>query len=91
MQRKLEQFIKDNSLEFTEGRRNSDAVVICGYALYLGVSDVDTIKDAMNIVFPPSIWADNLGIELDRVFNFAKANNYGKWWEKEENRKTYKL
>lgn len=90
MEEKLKQFIKDNNLEFTEGRRNFDSVVLSGYALYLDANS-EQLKNAIEIVLGEEIWDDNLEDELDRVFDYAKSNNYGKWWEKEEAKKMYKF
>ena len=84
----LEKFIKENSLEFTEGRRNSDLVVLCGYGLYIGAD----LADVWNSI-PLGIDTDydELETELERVFEYAHAHNYGKWWENEANRKAYKI
>ncbi len=91
MQEKLEQFIKDNGLQFVEGRRNSDAVVISGYALHLGVSDLSDIENAIDSVFPEVSNSDCYEDELKRVFEYAESNNYGAWWSKSEAKKTYKF
>ena len=46
-----------NSLEFIEGRRNSDSTILCGFALYLGVESVDELETAIEQV---------TGIDVDR-------------------------
>lgn len=67
---KLEQFIKDNNLTFKVGRRNHDITIICGYALHNNYSEKDIIK-AINS-------NDNfIKEEVERVFDYAKRNNYG--------------
>lgn len=84
----LQKFIELNKLEFTEGRRNSDLVVLCGYALYIDA----TKEDAWDSI-PEGIDGDydELDTEFSRVFDYADHNGYGKWWNIESNRKTYKL
>lgn len=84
----LEKFIKDNKLEFVEGRRNSDLVVLCGYGLYINASNEEiweSIPENINTDY------DQLDLELNRVYDYAEANDYGEWWEIESNRKQYKL
>ena len=82
----LEKFIKDNGLEFTEGRRNSDLVVLCGYALYIEATSDDCVTAISDEVFDAEIMN-----ELDRVYDYAEANHYGNWWKIETNRNTYKF
>lgn len=88
-EQKLELFIENNNLTFQEGTRNTDSVVISGYALHLGVTEVDTIIDAIKkqLVDKNPDYHD----ELPFVFSFAQKNNYGKWWEKPVAKKTYKF
>lgn len=73
--KELKEFIKNNDLKFTPGRRNSDCVVICGYALSIDAT-LDDIKN--------SIEFDLLDIELidelEKVHIYAKSNNYGLFW-----------
>jgi len=89
IEQKLEQFIRDNNLRFTEGQRNSDAVKLSGYALHLGVLDVNLLLDIVENT------CEDCNIdyreELDRVFDYAKYNNYGKWWSTEAAKKQYKF
>ncbi len=84
--KQLQKFIKDNGLQFTEGRRNSDLVVLCGYALYVEATDEDVWDSIPEIGKTPDV-----NSELDRVWSYAQTNNYGSWWETEANRKAYKL
>ena len=89
---KLKTFIKDNNLSFKEGQRNTNATILCGYALFIGVEDLELIEDAIEQVFTFEVWEDGeLQDEIDRVFNYTKFNNYGKWWEKPEATKMYKF
>lgn len=92
MVEQLKTFIKDNNLSFKEGQRNTNATIICGYALFIGVEDEELVEDAIEQVFTSKIWEDTeLQDEIDRVFRYAKSNNYGKWWEKPEAAKMYKF
>jgi hypothetical protein len=68
---------------------NSACCAISGYALYLGYEDYDSLEKDL-LAFLPSV-DSRFYVELDRVFHPAKYDNYGKWWENEDNRKTYKL
>ena len=90
----LELFIKENKLEFTQGRRNSDCVVICGLALQLNKRDKykHKPKEIIESLLADKLAADpGLQKELDRVYVYARANNYEDWWGKEENSKAYKF
>lgn len=84
----LQKFIELNKLEFTEGRRNSDLVVLCGYGLY-----IDATKEDIWDSIPEGIDGDydELDTEFSRVFDYAEVNRYGNWWDIESNRKSYKL
>jgi hypothetical protein len=82
----LENFIKLNNLEFVEGVRNSNLTVLCGYALYINKEKADVCE-----AIPEDRRTGELGIELERVWDYAEKNNYGKWWEIEYNRNLYKL
>lgn len=82
----LQKFIKDNNLKFTEGRRNNDLTVLCGYGLYI-ISNLEELWTSI----PTDVVTEELEKELDRVFKYTEANNYGQWWENEANRNQYKL
>lgn len=86
----LQNFIKNNKLQFTEGRRNSDLVVLCGYGLYIKASN-EEIWESIPGIKRVEASVLELEEEFDRVYDYAETNNYGKWWEKEANRKQYKL
>lgn len=76
---KLKKFIKLNGLTFKEGVRNKDCVIISGYALYIGASYADVCGS-----IPLKARTGELGIEIERIFKYAEANNYGAWWEVNE-------
>lgn len=82
---KLKTFIKDNNLSFEEGERNTNATILCGYALFIGVDDIEVIESAIHKKW----YTEEMERELQRVFKYAKHNNYGKWWEKPEAKKMY--
>lgn len=70
----LETFIKDNNLKFEEGSGgNSDILAICGYACYLGAS-LTEVFDAINTS------SVDTEIEVERIYDYAKKNNYAKFW-----------
>lgn len=86
---KLEKFIKENNLTFAEGSRNTDAVVISGYALHLGINDVNVIENVIEKTVSTRGWEYDK--ELKRVFEYAKDNNYGQWWTPESAKTMYKF
>jgi hypothetical protein len=73
---KIQKFIDDNRLGFSsEGSGlNSNCTVISGYALHIGLELFDDLYNEMPIM-------TNDGYEeLQRVFEYAKDNNYEKYW-----------
>lgn len=90
----LKKFIVDNNLQFTEGRRNSDCVLLAGFSLFLGIR-----KPSMEILdivgeidtFPDSVFTAELNEEFERVLEYAEMRNYGVWWTKEDAKKQYKF
>lgn len=83
---KLQKFVTDNNLDFPTGGRNINIVVLCGYALYIG-ADIEDCKNAI----PEGELEPEVAIELERIFEYAKFKNYGKWWESQTNRSEYKV
>lgn len=86
----LEQFIKNNNLTFEEGKRNTDSVILSGYALYIGESDVVVLMDAIDNAASETANID-YHEELERVFDYADANDYGAWWKKPGAKTMYKF
>ena len=82
----LKNFIQHNKLSFEEGRRNSDLVMLCGYSLYIGAE-----KEDVEIVLEEKFKADS-GVEeeFNRIYPFAKKNNYGNWWDNPKNKNAIK-
>lgn len=79
----LKEFIAHNELLFTEGRRNSDIVMLCGYALHLGVTK-EVIKESLK---PYSTEDAEVTVEFNKVYNYANYRNYGYWWKDAANKK----
>ena len=86
MQEKLKQFIKDNNLSFKEGKRNTSSTILSGYALHIGAS-VENCKESVNT----EEFTTAVAHELERVYNYAKSNNYNKFWEQPEAKTMYKF
>ena len=86
----LIKFITANSLSFYEGNSslNSDCCVISGYALHLGVHDSEELMDAID---DSGITSDVYHEELERVFKFAQANDYGAYWLTADAKLQYKF
>jgi hypothetical protein len=87
MKEKIEQFIKDNNLDLsvTGSALNSVCTILSGYALYLKLELVDfsNIIEEINSSF-------NFA-ELERVFLYAEANHYEKFWMTAKAKKMYKF
>ncbi len=81
----LKEFIKENNLSFEEGQRNTNAVILCGYALHIN----KTAKDCKESIKEYS--SKELEDEIDRVYFYASTNGYGKWWQNENAKKMYKF
>lgn len=89
MSNRIIKFIKDNDLDFssTDSGLNSNCVILSGYALHLDIDNIDELaKELKGLGLSWETY-----VELDRVYSFAKANNYGKYWESDLAKKTYKF
>ena len=100
---KISKFVKDNNLQFTEGRRNSDCTILAGFVLsfkpdYEADEILDIVAeiedfDPASLVSTPlihdSILTDELNTEFNRVWEYAKANGYGNWWSTPDAKKQY--
>lgn len=82
--KQLEKFIKENELTFEEGSRNSNATIICGFATFIEAELSDVL-----LSIPEKNRTEDLNIELERVFNYAFTNGYGKFWLKEQAKEQY--
>lgn len=74
----LTEFIKENNLTFEVGERNTNITVLCGYALHKNYS----IEDCKNAILTTEYEYDRGDIfpEIERVYEYARANKYGDWW-----------
>ena len=85
---KIEKFIKDNSLTFLRGRRGTETIIICGFALWideeLGSSDLWNI-----IIEFGDMGKDDSEEEFDRIFDYADYNNYSDYWNTPEAQENY--
>lgn len=81
---KIETFIEQNNIDFTGSGSdlNGSYVVVIGYGLYLGLSE-----DELCEVIPDAVDQD----DFERIFKCAELNDYGDWWEDEDNRKGFIL
>tara|TARA_R110000868_G_scaffold14426_4_gene67210 strand:+ start:25914 stop:26192 length:279 start_codon:yes stop_codon:yes gene_type:complete len=79
MKKVLIQFIKDNKLTFkgTGSSLNSDCVVLCGFALYIGA----TVENCRDAVPTKGINVTDVCAEIERVYDYAERNNYGDYWK----------
>jgi len=83
---KIQEFIKNNGLDFTGSGSdlNSNFCSLSGYALHLGLT-LDELKEKMT-----DEQLDEVD-ELDRVFDFAESHNYGAWWTSDDAKEQYKF
>lgn len=88
----IEKFIRLNGLDFSGSgsELNGNCVILAGYAHYLGFDTYDKLADELYSFDPDDeIIPTSCSDELERVFEYAVRNNYGKWWHSEESKKTY--
>ena len=82
----LKKFIIDNKLEFTVGRRNSDSVILAGFALYIGEKDEAKVRSVIKNILP---YVFDFEKEFQEVFEYADRNHYGRFWTKPAAKKQY--
>lgn len=81
----IKQFIQNNKLQFTEGRRNADCVILAGFALYINVNNsvcLDVLEDL-------EVLTDELEDMFYQVLEYADRHNYGEYWVTQEAKETY--
>jgi hypothetical protein len=86
---KLKEFLKDNNIEFTKGRRNTDSTIIAGFCLWLDLNDMEAIVKTIKAVCPDPHW--NFAEEFERVYAWAERNGYGSWWDDKVAHSHYKF
>ena len=79
MREKIIEFFTANNLSLigSGSGLNSVCCTICGFALAVGVKTYSELKEIIKECNSSNNWEE----ELEKVFKFAKANNYGKMWE----------
>lgn len=83
----MRKFITDNDISFEPGSRNSSVVTLIGYAQHLGLGQTQ-FEDELN----DEIKVDGfIGIEIDRLWDYCKANNYKKFWSTKQAKAQYKF
>jgi hypothetical protein len=88
---KIQQFIVDNNLDlYTEGSRNINYVILCGYACYIGINNINQLTDELEQNDAHYV-IDMDELELSRVFDYALSRNYKSFWEKPEAHTMYKF
>ena len=83
---RIVKFIEENDLDLLDEASglNSSCTTLAGFILYVGYKSINAkIADIL-----PSTEAE---AELVRVFEYAKNNSYGYYWETAEARKMYKF
>jgi len=85
----IEQFIKDNELEFTgEGSSlNGNCTIIAGYACHKGMSEEYTFIQQFDV----TELSKEAEKELRRVFSYAVSKNYGNYWKTKAAANLYKF
>lgn len=68
---------------------NGICCILSGYSLFIDLS-VEELKEYLEELFPKclsgyTVETMQLYTELNRVYEYAKFKDYGKWWEIEEN------
>lgn len=88
-EQKIRDFIKNNKLAFTVGRRNSDSTILAGYALHLGYDSTD--EDALLKIIRGVCKGTRPEEEFSKVLAFAYENHYEKFWTTSRAKKQYKF
>lgn len=103
MEKKLLKFITDNKLEFTEGVRNQNLTILCGFACYLLGLDSELslnlakryLLNALEIFEaknPKKVEdTDFIEHEIVRLFNYCWDNSYEDFWITDEAKAQYKF
>lgn len=81
-------FIINNKLNFDDSGSalNSNCVIICGYALYIGANATQIIESLVALRFKVN---RELELEITRVYTYAEKNMYEKFWNTEAAKKQY--
>jgi hypothetical protein len=90
----LKKFVIDNKLDFSGSGSdlNGNCTILAGFTLFLNIEgDSSDILDIVSEIetIPDSVFTAELNEEFERVYDFAKSNNYGKFWNTEMAKKQY--
>lgn len=81
MKDKLQKFVEDNNLVFYAGSGgDSNILALCGYATFINASLQDCIYVAKS---------ESCNNEIKRVYEYAKKNNYSKFWKTKAAKEQY--
>jgi len=83
---KIKKFIKDNGLTFLRGRRGTETIIICGYALSLGMTKF-TLWGVIGYL--GDMGKDDSESEFERIYEYADKNKYGEYWNTPEAHENY--
>jgi hypothetical protein len=90
---KIEKFIADNELNFTDtgSGLNGNCIILAGYLDYLenyaDVKEFDSMHMGAVLHLMPSLKAKD---EMDRTHTYACRNRYGKKWSTSDYKSMYK-
>ena len=88
-EQKIRDFIRNNNLKFTVGRRNSDSTILAGYALHLGYDNSD--ENTLLTIIRSECKGVKPEEEFGKVLDFAYENHYEKFWTTSRAKKQYKF
>lgn len=82
MVKKVKKFIEDNKLDLSGSgsELNGNCVILAGFICYVISLEEGIGSDGNEIIAELDISAD-AAVELERVFDFAWANSYEKFWK----------
>ena len=81
----MRDFINENSITFEQGERNTNCVVLVGYAQHKGLTELQLIEELKEEIKDDSFIED----EVKRLWNYCENKNYSKFWESEEAKMQY--
>ncbi len=89
---KLKKFIKENALNFegTGSDLNSNLTTLCGFALFIGMTQSEEVVKAIPTPGGSPIPV-RVVVETKKVFNYAKRGNYQHFWSTPEAEEQYRF
>jgi len=81
----IKEFIKQNTLSFRKGQRNSTVTTLIGYAQHLKMTDVELKAELSTQISRDSFIKE----EIDRLWGYCKSNKYKDFWTTADARKQY--